>query len=119
MDSTALYGPEVFEFCGGWVEVWIKRVQWQNELLLKVSPPDGIVWEVANGHIVIAKENNQDESYKFNSFETMKVQKGQNNTHIWKFDAGNPSEFKVALLPFTGCQIDQKAKGVVLKESKD
>src|SRR5690606_31013164 len=41
-----LLGPEVFSFCGGWVEIWAQAKYPWVDLKLKVSPPESVAWKV-------------------------------------------------------------------------
>jgi hypothetical protein len=118
-DSKKLYGPEVFEFCGGWVEILIRMQYWHSEILVKASPSNNGNWEISNGNILIEDPTKKDEPIRFNDFESFKVKNGEINTHIWKFPkiSQQTKSFNVALLPFTGCSADQKNRGVVLKEA--
>jgi hypothetical protein len=117
--SKRLYGPEAFEFCGGWVELWIQDGDYLPQFILKATPPAG-EWGISNGNIIIEDPNIKEQPIRFSDFESFKTKAGEINTHIWTFPRikNEKNEFKVALLPFAGCTPDQKTRGVVLKEYK-
>lgn len=118
--SKKLFGPEVFEFCDGYVELWIKITRAnETKLILKASPPGNTEWGISNGNIIIEDPTKADEPIRFSNLQSFKVKKGSINTHIWNFEVKSwANEYKVALLPFAGCPVGQKTRGVVLKEFK-
>ena len=116
--SKKLFGPEVFPFCGGWVEVFIRVAedigQRTSEFVLKATPPEGKQWTISNGNIVVENPTVPDEHMKFESLEKFEVKKGGINTHIWKLPWFLTDKYKVALLPVEGCS--DQPHGLVLKE---
>lgn len=118
LHSKKLFGPEVFSFCGGYIEVWLTRESktW-NQLYIKATPPVDKEWEISNGNIIVELDSKRDEPIRFSDIRTLKVQRGEVNTKVWTFNLEQYySKIKVALLPLSKNCEGQKSYGVVLSE---
>ena len=115
-----LLGPEAFEFCGGWVEIWGEiESSWRGELFVKVTPPAGANFKLWNAHVVAEDPQVPNQPIRFRDHTELSTDKSKTNVITLSFDSGKPPrDLKVALQPFEGCQAGQAIRGVVLKRSK-
>lgn len=121
-NEVEVLGPEAFQFCGGWVEVWAQlRTPHDTRLLLKLSPPVNTHWWIRNANVVVEPVDGASDPIRFTEpqeFEARGGGIGQGLVTAWTLDSAAPSAergLKVALRPFEGCTLGQEVRGVVIR----
>lgn len=122
VDQTSegvVLGPEVFPFCGGWVEVFAQvRPLEPTRVVVKASPPAGTDWTVRNAHVVVEAGGGSSGPLRFEGVQEVHIHGGEGRVTSWPLVSvpGKVEDgLKVALVPFEGCPSGQALRGVVLR----
>ncbi len=120
-NESAVLGPEAFQFCGGWVELWAQvRVGHPTRVLVKASPPTGSSWTIRNAHVVVEPADVQAGPIRFSEPLEFQIHDGEGKVTSWPLVSDLikiEESLKVAVQPFDGCPSDQSTRGVVLRQS--
>lgn len=117
-----LLGPDSFQFCGGWIELWgTSEFSSEIQLHIKLSPPAGKNWKIWNAHAIVEHPDKPDHLLDLSKVETFDTKNEKGNVAHWTvpLEGLDPRKgLKVAFRPFEGCETKQEMRGVVLHRSK-